>query len=75
MEASGERHAPIALYPGERIPDTLQTGSWMGLRASTAREPRGKFCVSAGDRIPVIQSVVKHYTDWATPAPRKAKLI
>jgi hypothetical protein len=22
-----------------------------------------------GDRAPVVQSVVKHYTDWATPAP------
>jgi hypothetical protein len=24
---------------------------------------------SAGDRIPVVQSGVRHYTDYATPAP------
>jgi hypothetical protein len=24
---------------------------------------------SVGDRTPVVQSVVRHYTDWATPTP------
>jgi hypothetical protein len=29
------------------------------------------FFASAGDQTPVIQSVVTHYTEWATPAPTK----
>jgi hypothetical protein len=28
-----------------------------------------KSSASAEDRTPVVQSVVRHYTDWATPAP------
>jgi hypothetical protein len=28
---------------------------------------------SVGDRTPVVQSVVRHYTDWATPDPRGLK--
>jgi hypothetical protein len=28
-----------------------------------------KSSASIGDRTPVVQSVVRHYTDWATPAP------
>jgi hypothetical protein len=28
-----------------------------------------KFFSSAGDRTPVVQSVVRHYADWSTPAP------
>jgi hypothetical protein len=31
-----------------------------------------KSFASAGDRTHVVQSVVRHYTAWATPAPNKA---
>jgi hypothetical protein len=30
-------------------------------------EARGKYFVSAGDRIPV-KSIVRHYADWAIPS-------
>jgi hypothetical protein len=30
---SSQRHAPSALYPLERTPDTHWTGVWLGLRA------------------------------------------
>jgi hypothetical protein len=36
-------------------------------------EARGKS--SAGDRTPVAQSVVRHYTDEATPAPNLIRVI
>jgi hypothetical protein len=29
---------------------------------------------SSGDRTPIVQSVVRHYTDWATPAPDQENL-
>jgi hypothetical protein len=42
MWVSGQRHAPAALYPGERTPGTHCTGSWVGLRAGLDTEVRGK---------------------------------
>jgi hypothetical protein len=63
------RHAPAALCPGVRIPGTHCTGGWVGLRAGLDTEARVKIlCPWRGsnpDR-PVVQSVVRHYTDWAT---------
>jgi hypothetical protein len=35
----------------------------------------GKSFASFGDRTPVVQSVARHYTDWATPSPRLHVLI
>jgi hypothetical protein len=43
-------------------------GVWVWLRSGLDTEARGKSFASAGDRIPVVQSVLRHYTDWATPA-------
>jgi hypothetical protein len=58
--------------PGERTPGTHCTGGWVGPRAGLNTEDRGKIlCPRRGsnpDR-PVVQPVVRHYTDWATPAP------
>jgi hypothetical protein len=58
--------------PGERTPGTHWTGGWVGPRAGLDTEARGKiFCLCQGsnpDR-PVAQSVVRHYTDFATSAP------
>jgi hypothetical protein len=58
--------------PREKDPSTHCTGGWVGLRAGLDTEVRGQIlCPSRGsnpDR-PVVQSVVRHCTDWATPAP------
>jgi hypothetical protein len=69
---SGQRHAPTALCPVERTPGTHCTEGWVGLRAGLDTETRGKIlclCQGSNPDRPVVQSVVKHYTDWATPAP------
>jgi hypothetical protein len=58
MEVSGQRHAPATLYPRERTPGTHWIGGWVGPRAGIDTEAREETCASAGDRIPVVQSVV-----------------
>jgi hypothetical protein len=55
--------------PGERTPGTHWTGGWVGPSAGLDAETRKKSFVSVGDRTPVVQSVVSHYTDWAAWAP------
>jgi hypothetical protein len=61
-----------AFTPGERTPGTHRTGGWVGPIAGLDTEARGKIlCPSRGsnpDR-PVVQPVVRQYTDWANPAP------
>jgi hypothetical protein len=58
--------------PRERTPGTHWTGVWVGPRAVPDTEARGKILCprreSNPDR-PVVQPVVRHYTDWANPAP------
>jgi hypothetical protein len=39
-------------------PGTHCTGGWVGFRAGLDREVRGKILCPAGDRTPVVQSVV-----------------
>jgi hypothetical protein len=61
---SGQSHAAAALYPRERTFCTHWIGGWVGLRArldTEAREKKTSFSVE--DRTPVVQSVVRHYTD------------
>jgi hypothetical protein len=36
---------------------------WAGLKAGLDIEARGKLIASAKDQTPVVQSVVRHYTD------------
>jgi hypothetical protein len=58
--------------PGERTHGTHWTGSQVGPRAGLDTEARGKIsCLCQGSNLdrPVVQSVARHYTDWATPAP------
>jgi hypothetical protein len=66
MRVSGQSHAPAALCPGERTPVTHCTDGLVGLRAGLDTEARGKvLCLCQGpnpDR-PVVQPVVRHYTD------------
>jgi hypothetical protein len=66
--------------PGERTPVTHWTRSWMGPRAGLYIKARGKILLplpgiehrSPGR--PVVQSVARHRTDWATPAPEAWKV-
>jgi hypothetical protein len=58
--------------PGERTPGTDFTGGWVGLKAGLDTEARGKIlcpCRGSNPDRPVVQPVVRHYTDWANPAP------
>jgi hypothetical protein len=63
MRVSDQRHAPAALYTQEWTPGTHWIGGCVGLRAGLDTEGREKTFASAGNRTPVVQSVVRHYTD------------
>jgi hypothetical protein len=57
--------------PGERTTGTHCTGGWVGPRAGLDTEDRGKIlclCRGSNPDCPVVQPVVRHYTDWAKPA-------
>jgi hypothetical protein len=61
-----------AFTPGERTPSTHCAGGWVGPRAGLDSEARGKiFCPRRGSNpdSPVVQPVVRHYTDKSYPAP------
>jgi hypothetical protein len=63
MGVSGQRHAPAARFtPGERTPGTHWIGGWVGLRAGLDAWARKKSSVPVGDRTPIVQPVVRHYT-------------
>jgi hypothetical protein len=70
MEVSGQHHARgRALSPGKGPPVlTGQEARWVQEPVWTQRL-KEKSSASVGDRTPVVQSVVRHYTDWAIPAP------
>jgi hypothetical protein len=58
--------------PGERTSGTHWLGGWMGPTVRLDTEARRKIfrlCRGSNSNSPVVQSVVRHYTDWATPAP------
>jgi hypothetical protein len=62
MGVSGQRHVPAALCSRER---THCTGGWVGLRAGLDTDGGKILCPCEGsnpDR-PVVQSVVRHYTE------------
>jgi hypothetical protein len=66
---SGQHHAPVLFYPRERTPGTHWTGGWVGLGVSLDAGARRKISAPVGDRTPIIQPVVRHYTAWVTTAP------
>jgi hypothetical protein len=69
MGVSGQHHAPAALYPRGKDPGTHWRGGWVGPRAGLDTEDRGKIrcpCQGSNPDRPVVQPVVRHYTDWAT---------
>jgi hypothetical protein len=58
-----------ALTPGKGPPVLIvQEAGWAPEPVWTQRLQE-KSSASFGDRTPGVQSVVRHYTDWATPAP------
>jgi hypothetical protein len=66
MGVSGQNHAPVALYPRGKDPLPIgQEAGWVPEPVWTQRLEE-KSSASVGDRIPVVQSVVRHYTDWGT---------
>jgi hypothetical protein len=63
---SGQRHASAPLCLGERTPDTHCTGGLVSPRAGLVTEVRGNIlcpCPGPNPDRPVVQSVVRHYTD------------
>ena len=59
----GQRHAPTALYPRERL-GTHCTGGWLGPRAGLDR--CGKISPPPGFDPRTVQPAASRYTDWAT---------
>jgi hypothetical protein len=69
MGVSGERHATaVLLHPGKGPPVPIVQKAGLASELVSTQRVEEKFFTSAGDRTPVIQSVARHYTDWATPA-------
>jgi hypothetical protein len=58
MGVSGQRHAPAALLPPVPI---VQEAGWAPEPDGTQRLAEKAFA-PAGDRTPVVQPVVRHYT-------------
>jgi hypothetical protein len=60
-----------AFTPGEWTPGLHCTGGWVGPRAGLDTKARGKIlcpCRGLNPGRPVVQTIVRHYTDWANPA-------
>jgi hypothetical protein len=73
MKVSGQRHAPAALLPPWKGPPVFmaQEAGWVPERVWTQRLDEKSFRLSRGSNLnhPVVESIVRHYTVWATPAP------
>jgi hypothetical protein len=75
MGVNDQHHAPAALYPRGNVSPVH-----IGQEAGWTRQPvwtqrlEEKFFAPAGDRASVVKSVVRHYTDWANPAPHVKEL-
>jgi hypothetical protein len=70
---SGQRHAPAALYPRERNPGTHCTGGWVDLSSGLDTQAGGKIlclCGESNTDRPVVQSVVRHYTELPRLLPQ-----
>jgi hypothetical protein len=49
-------------------PSTHWIGGWVGLRAGHVLQEKSFVCVGFNASHPIVQSVVRHYTDWANLA-------
>jgi hypothetical protein len=70
MGVNDQRHAPAALLPPGKGPPVpiVQEAGWAPEPVWTQRLEEKILC-PAGNRTPVVQPVVRHYTAWANPAP------
>jgi hypothetical protein len=69
MGVSDQRHAPAALYSRGKNPRyPLDRGAGWAPESVWKQILEEKSSASVGDRTPVVQSLVNHCTDWATPA-------
>jgi hypothetical protein len=70
MGVSGQRHVPAALLPPGKGPPVpiVQEAGWAPEPVWTQRIQEKSYA-PAGDRTPIVQPVVRHYTAWANPAP------
>jgi hypothetical protein len=70
MGVSGQPHGPAALLPPGKGPPVpiVQEAGWAPEPVWTQRLQEKSFA-PAGDRTPVVQPVVRHYTAWTNPAP------
>jgi hypothetical protein len=64
----------LRLTPGERTPLNIVKEAGWASKLLWTQGLEGEFFVSAGDRTSVVQSVVTHYTDWATLTHIKDKI-
>jgi hypothetical protein len=76
MGVSGQHHAPAALYPRGKDPPVLivQEAGW-ALEPVWTQRLEERSSAPVGNRTPVVQSVVRHYTAWATPAPPSNEVV
>jgi hypothetical protein len=72
MGVSGQRHASAALLPPGKGPPVpiVQEAGWAPEPVWTQKLEEKSFA-PPGDRTPVVQPVVRHYTDLANPATFK----
>jgi hypothetical protein len=71
MEVSGQLHAPAALPPRERAPDTHWIGSWEDPRAILDAVVKRKIPSprrESSPTTPTVEPAVQRYTDWAITA-------
>jgi hypothetical protein len=66
LDRGGQRHAPATLYP-RQLPRYLLDRRLGGPQSWSVQRLEEKSFASAGDRTPIVQSLVRYYTDWATP--------
>jgi hypothetical protein len=70
MGVSGQHHAPAALYPrGKNPPVPIRQKAGWALEPVWTLRLEEKSSASVRDKTLVVQSVVRHYNDWGTPAP------
>jgi hypothetical protein len=63
----------FALWKEPPVP-IVQEAGWASELVWTQRLEEKSFA-PAGDRTPIVQSEVRHHTDWATPAPDGQQLL
>jgi hypothetical protein len=63
MWVSGHRHEAAVIYPRECTTGTVEEQAGWASKLVWAQRVEKKSFASAGYRTPVVQSVVRHYTE------------